>query len=371
MNGLIGIGNNENSLVFNVSGTSAKNEDRSSREGGSVYAGDMKILSDIDARRKQGQKQAMKIVSDAFDKEASIDNKVEKMRKRVSELDDTIDSYKKEIDHYNSELEKIKKNYDLDDEKELKKDLAVYSKWEASKEDDRIELTESEKKRLEEMDKQGVGAYYDMNLRLRQTKKDMSQAKQERNANVAGIDAIRVERLKTHTMADAFDARDEKLDDLGRELMGMAVAGAKDKIDEDLEEQVKAAKEKAKEKEEEEEKEAEQEIKEEKLRELTENIKDNSEEIKEENRRIRRMTEDILDGEAHMEQLEMIAAPDAAGDAADMAITEIGIKVTAAGKESSSGSVTSEDVQRELHAIMDKMKLLAEDFKGAAVDSII
>ncbi len=375
MNRLSAIGNQEQPFglptLGNLSVGDAKGE--TDRKGGSVFAGDLELLSEIDQRKQRGRTEAMRIVSDAFDREKAIDKKVERMRGRVSEIKGEIRDYQKELDGYRSNLETIKKDHGFDDEDQLEADLELYEKYKTVKEGGTAEFTEEETERLKDLDLKGLEAYTDMSDRIRKTEERLNHAKDELAANVSGIEAIHIERLKTHGMVDATLQKDAKMDALGREVMGMAVSAAKEQVDEDLQEVVEAAKEKEKEKDEEEEKKAEQEEREAQLQALTQEIRDQSDEIEEENRRIRRMTEDLLEGEAETHRLETVAAPDDATEAADMAIAEIGYRVIAAGAEEvpAESAKSPEEVHRELQAMMDKMKLLAEDIKGAAVDSVI
>ena len=115
----------------NVSVAHTKQE--KGREGGSIFAGDMKLLSEIDQRKQRGRKEAMRIVSDAFDREVSIDKKVERMRGRASELKGEIADQQKELDLHKANLEKIKKDHGFDDEEQLEADLGAYLKDHSTK----------------------------------------------------------------------------------------------------------------------------------------------------------------------------------------------------------------------------------------------
>ncbi|MBR6380840.1 MAG: hypothetical protein IKS07_04080 [Lachnospiraceae bacterium] len=233
MNRLPAIGNQEQPFglpaLGNLSVGDAKGE--TDRKGGSVFAGDLELLSEIDQRKQRGRKEAMRIVSDAFDREKAIDKKVEQMRGRVSEIKGEIRDYQKELDGYRSNLESIKKDHGFDDEDQLEADLELYEKYKTVKEGGTAEFTEEETERLKDLDLKGLEAYTDMSDRIRKTEERLNHAKDELTANISGIEAIHIERLKTHGMVDATLEKDAKMDALGREVMGMAASAAKEQVD--------------------------------------------------------------------------------------------------------------------------------------------
>ena len=139
------------------------------------------------------------------------------------------------------------------------------------------------------------------------------EAKQEIMVENQIITATELERLKTHPMVDAGKQADAIMDEASKEIVGMLVDEAKDHIDEEAEKE----KEKA-------------ETEKEKKEELQARIDATKEKKKEDEK----LTEDILEGVA---------------------------KASSATNEVSAA-------QQEIKDMMNKMKLIEDDIKGAAVD---
>ena len=141
------------------------------------------------------------------------------------------------------------------------------------------------------------------------------EAKQEIMVENRIISATELERLKNHPMIDAQKQADAVMEEASKEIMGMLIDEAKDHIDEEAErekEETLAEKEK-----------------EEELQERIDAVKD-----KKENEEL---TEDILDGVA-----------EAASTAADV-----------------------NTAQQEVKDMMNIMKLIEDDIKGAVVDKAL
>ena len=141
----------------------------------------------------------------------------------------------------------------------------------------------------------------------------VNEAKQEIEVENQIISATKIERLKSHAMIDATKQAEAIMDEANKEIVGMLVDEAKEHIDKKAQETKEQA-----------------EAQKEKEEELQERI-DATKEKKKENEEL---TEDILEGVA-----------DATSNASD---------VNAA--------------QQEIKDMMNKMSLIEDDIKGAAVD---
>ena len=149
--------------------------------------------------------------------------------------------------------------------------------------------------------------------------KEIQKYKLEKEIEVenAILSATRIERLKSNPMGDARKQADAVMEQAGEEIVSLAVDAAVEHVDREFEEKVEAAKEKAE----------EEELREEKL----ESIREKKAEAQE------RISEEIL--ETTTELVEM--------------------------------DTKQESVQKEIQAVVDKLKLLAEDIKGARVDETL
>ena len=130
------------------------------------------------------------------------------------------------------------------------------------------------------------------------------------------ISATELERLKSHAMLDAGKQADAIMEEVSKEIVGMLVDEAKEHIDDEAKEREEKAK-----------------AEKEKQEEIEERI-DAAKEKKKENEEL---TEDILEG-----------VQEASANASD---------VSAA--------------QQEIKDMMNKMKLIEDDIKGAAVDTSV
>lgn len=144
-------------------------------------------------------------------------------------------------------------------------------------------------------------------IRIQELDENEAQVMQE-NAIIRGT---RVERLKHHAMADAQEQAEDIMDAVRDEIVGMLVEAGKDHIDEEAE----------------------------KRDEQAEEIKEEKEKREEfiENQKERRKEEEELLEDIPMEEI--------------LSLDKI-----------------QSDVKQEVQNILDKMKLIAEDIKGAVVD---
>ena len=171
--------------------------------------------------------------------------------------------------------------------------------------------------RIAELKKNGLSEYQQRSLEMLEQEVPYAttiyEAKQEIMVENQIITATELERLKTHPMVDAGKQTDAIMDEASKEIVGMLVDEAKDHIDEEAEKE----KEKA-------------ETEKEKKEELQARIDATKEKKKEDEK----LTEDILEGVA---------------------------KASSATNEVSAA-------QQEIKDMMNKMKLIEDDIKGAAVD---
>lgn len=144
--------------------------------------------------------------------------------------------------------------------------------------------------------------------------KQAMDAENERTAENAVIRQTKIERLKSNPMGEARDQADAVMDAANDEIMGMLIDEAKEHIDEKQEEEKKKA-----------------EAEKEKKQELEQQLEARKEDKKEQEK----LTENIVE---------------------------------AAQKLSGSGTDSVAQAQQEIKDMMAKLKLVAEDVKGATVD---
>lgn len=268
-------GQPESSLT--TEGTGRKQENRKT-----VFAGDMNIqggtLQDrIEQKKKEAQKQAMKVVGDAFATDKSIDEDMENRYQNIKDLQEDRLRLLEEKGNVETRQADLEKGYEAG---EISKEDYLAEKDNLTEEAYRYEKEISENESLE---------------------------KQESEI----IRATRKERLKHHPMTDAQEQAEDILDAARDEIKGMILEDGKDHVDEETEKREEQA----------------EEIKEE---------KEEKEEFIEEQKEHRKEEEELLEEMPIEEMLSL-----------DRIQT---------------------DVKQEVQNILDKMKLIAEDIKGAVVD---
>lgn len=244
----------------------------------SIFAGDLKLngtQDEIAKRREQAQKEALKVVSDAFEGDLSIDKDLEEGYERIKNLQNGMHEAEvrmQEIDEQQKFLIE-KQGYDSDHPE--------------------LADLEEEKKVLQE---------------------EYNTCFAEMKGEIAAIKAVKLERLKHSPMLDAQKEAEDIMEQAGEEIVGMLLEEGKEHLDE------------------------EQKLREEKAEKL--------EEKKE-------------------EQEAFIEAQKEKKEAAEELIEEMPME------EMLTLEQVKTDVQKEVQNIVNKMKLVAEDMKGAVVDESV
>lgn len=314
-------------------------------------------------RRQRAQKKAMKVISDAWAADRKIDMDLENRGNRIQELKDNIDENMKMLDNCNARMEELKAAYGIEEGSQEQKDIELAALWNRNSAAARISKEFGSKETWEELtnislsddDWQRMTAlegklpdtaseYQRRALAVAQEmgvfQKNIDDAQEEINIEYGAIRAIKQERLKDHGMVDAQKEADQINADASKAIIGMLVGEAQEHVDETIKEKIEDAKEKAKEKEEQEEKLEEQRLEKEEQRaqlELQQEESRVAEEIKAEQRQKAREQADILEE---------------------------------AGEKMSLPSANAAEAQAQIREMLQRMKLLEEDLKGAKIDAM-
>lgn len=248
------------------------------KRGTSVFAGDLKqhfTQDQIAQRREKAQKEALKVVSDAFEGDLAIDKSVE-------------DGY-----------ERIKKLHSGMHEAEVRMQ----------------EIDEQQKFLIEE---QGYAPDHpelaDLAEERKELQKEYDTCLSEMKGEIAAIKAVKLERLKHSPMLDAEKEAEGIMEQASEEIVGMLLEEGKEHLDE------------------------EQKLREEKAEKIEEK-KEEQEAFIEAQKEKKEAAEELAE---EMPMEEMLTLEQA-----------------------------KTDVQKEVQNIVDKMKLVAEDMKGAVVDKSV
>lgn len=309
-----------------------KTQNNDKNKTGIIFAGDLnQNLDPIAKKRKEAQEAALKVVSDAFSGEKSIDDDMQLRRDHIDQLREGIKNVQDEIQDIDNTKEELRKSQGVDADSEEQKDLELIQKRnESIKPGSKVTLTEEDNERLAQIDENNLTDYQKQALQLESSKspyqEEIDSANDEIIMENAIIRGVRLERLKSEPVLDAQKQAKDILDAASEEIKGMLVDEAKDHVDDTMEETQEKAEEKADEK-----KQQEAEL---------EAAKDKS------------------------EQMEALANSDkeapkkADNDSSDIPMENM-LKL----------DKIKTDVQTEVENIADKMNLVIEDIKGAVVDT--
>lgn len=237
-------------FTINDDGKISANATEKEKSGRNVYAGNMTIdlnfESKLAQKRKQAQNQAMKFVSEAFDKDmlnADLRDKLNKLHKdKVSEMKE----YEAEIGDLENQKEELRKQYGVQPDSQEQKDLELLQKYQ-----DRINGTsfdrfsEAELERLKELQNEPRTEYQtrvlEMNQRQGVLKQKADEVMQEVKGLSQSITDAGIEEEKNQGMIKAQDVAEELLDAAEKEIFGMLVEQGKDNIDETAKEEQEKA----------------------------------------------------------------------------------------------------------------------------------
>lgn len=289
----------------------------------------------ITLKKQMARKQALKVVGDAFAADRKLDNEMAEREAKIKEMRAENLEATNALKELEAQKKEIGKEYGLGEEGLSGED------WDILDKGSRMPgvLSDNEKARYQEMKEQGLTEYYsrcekidDLAEPYRQTLNDNTKLIKSYEAANKAVHKGRLDLRKGNPMIKAQEEAEEIMDAARKEIVGMLVDEGKNHVDEEMEEKVEQAKEEKEKKEEEEEKlEA--------IREDKAQIQDQVEAARE------RAHENEKRAEALMEALpteELLQMEDG-----------------------------TSDFQQELKEIMNKMKLVTEDLKGAAVDAIL
>lgn len=316
------------------------NNDSSVKNRTSVYAGNMnQDMNQVDLKREKAQKQAWKVVSDAWNSDKEIDDSINQRKLDYLEKQQEKVENQKYLDGTNEEMKMIKAEYAVDPDSQEQKDLELLMrKQDFDKGLTQESFTQEELERIACLTDDNLTDYQkaalDINDRAGKFKSDIKDAEAHMMDDMADIRSIKIERLKVHTMIDAGKEADSIMEAANKEIIGMLVEEAKEHIDD-------------KQKEEEEKAEKVQEQKEER----EERLEELEEKMAVEEALILKTKESVEEAEKKEQERNMEVLPE---------IDDI-LELT---NSSSTGSTVSQSLQE----IKNSMKLLEADLKGIKVD---
>ena len=266
-------------------------------------------------KKKEARKKAMKVVGDAFHADQEIDLNLQERREKIASLNRENQKLLHQIEEIDKSQKQLMDQYGITEDSQEQKDLELLRKKDRWLRGKGEALTKEELEYVGKLEKEGLTDYqrcqreWDKEKNHFQSQVDKNNvAMIEENAIIRGM---KLERLKHAPMVGAQKEAKKILENASKEVVGMIVEEAKDT----LEEKRKEEKEKA-----------------EKL----------EEEQKEQEAFIQKQKEKKREVEEFIENMPM--------------------------EEMISMGQLKEEIKQEIKNIVNEMKLVAEDIKGATVD---
>ena len=305
----------------------------------SIFAGNLNICEDNTVLiRKEAMKKALKVVGDAFKGDCKIDDDLENRRSKVEDLKKEIYNAQKEINILDARKSELKEIYGITDDSQEQKDLQLLLKRRDWRIDPSIQLTDEERQCLARIDEAGMTEYqqsfFEIDALIEPHEKVINDIQKEIVCENKTIEGIKLERLKINPMLHAKVAAEDIMDVANNEIIGLILDEGKDHIDQKIEEEKELADKKAEEKNKQEEK--------------TEAVKEKKE---------------AAEALANKDSADFVSKDSSVHNDTSAQLNTI--------EQFLDFNETINDIQREVQDIIDKMKLLQEDIKGAAVDANI
>ena len=346
----------QHSMAAAENGMSTTTQKTETENGDQTDTGEVKSVSaaqislpgdDIKQRQDAAKKKSWDIISRAYAAESKVDDAVQKIKDNTKqkkiENNDSLDS----INQNNDRIDDLQKQYGIDPDSREQKDLKLMEKADDAMVSPNKYLTKEEQDEVSAAKANGLTEYqqrameiYGQNTYYQTQINDNMSAIRVNNASVTGI---KLERLKSHTMQDAQNAAKQVMDAANQDIVG---ALSRQVIQKEDDRQQKED-DKTKEKQEETQK--------------KQDIKDAA--------KAKDAAQDELIQKIREKSAE--SAPNAAAkdtSAADSTVTD-------AQNEPEQTTITMQQTQqkvnKEIDAVLAKMKMMTEDIKGEVVDSLL
>ncbi|MBO4456837.1 MAG: hypothetical protein J5802_03890 [Butyrivibrio sp.] len=336
--------NSQNIGVNSASGKNKKAGKSGNNNNPSVSGTNLTGESLVAQRRGIAQKQALRVVADAFKSESKIDTQMQQLLDEIHMYQDEISAREERLEINNKKLEELQKKYNVDPNSEEHKLLSQLEDVQGStgylkgksEEDAAVPITEYQKEAY---------LYVKSNEELNDEINDFKDAIYKSRLNYT---EIKKAREKTHNMIDAQKASEDIMESANKEAVVLLTDEAVSHLDEAQKEREKEAKEQAEEKKEAKKEKAEKLEREARQQEMIENIKERAE-LGE------KTTADIKRASARKERMEAVEF--------DVPEDRKQVIADTANLDESQG-----DVQSEITNILNGLKLLSDDIKGVTVD---
>lgn len=318
-----------------------ENAVKEEKQGQSIFAGDLNLIQNndpVEQKRREAQRQAMKMIQDAWESDIAIDSIIQESRDHYAKMSELRNEAQDEIMSINEDKEATRELYGVDADSQEQKDLELlYKQMDYMNGDFDSELSDDEWKRIMEINKEPLTEYQQRGLELHKRtlpfQNEIKEAEKQMKGDQASIRAIKLNRLKKDPMVEAQRDAKEIRENASKQIIGLLQNEAVENIDE--------AKEEA----------------EEKAEETTEEKKEQQEQM-DEAKLERAQREAMTLGTK--EAVDRLKAELRKSEAPDVNVEEMA--------DIARSYSYSSDVKQSLEEIKNNMNLLEADLKGIQVD---
>lgn len=222
------------------------NQGRNTLFGGNLFqnGNDMTVQVRIAQKRQLYVKQGTKMVKDADKTERKIDKSIDDARNQVKETVDLLGEYQKKIGEIDDKLAQAKEEFEVEDDSQEQKDLEILLKQQRQGSGMGEPMTKEEMQRYDEIKGQ-LTDYQKIALEAYKERdhytKQVGKAEIKIQAINQAIRQIKIDRPASQVMQDAQRNKEDLMEAASKEIQGMLMEDAKDKIDEKAEEIQEAA----------------------------------------------------------------------------------------------------------------------------------
>lgn len=204
--------------------------------------------SAIDKKRESARKQAMKLVQNAWNRDAKSAAEQKDLEAQKADKLTEVQKLTEQMKNIEETKKNLQEKYGVDPDSKEQKDLELLEKYQNNVTGASFDsFSEEEKERLKELQNTPFTDYQKEVLRQNSVKSALSREVERKNREVAALqEAVTdstIDQLKSQDMLKAQDAAGQILDASGKEILNMLIQEGRDNIDEDAkEEQEKAEK---------------------------------------------------------------------------------------------------------------------------------
>lgn len=222
------------------------NQGRNTLFGGNLFqnGNDMTVQERIAQKRHLYVKQGTKMVKDADKTERKIDKSIDDARNQVKETVDLLGEYQKKIGEIDDKLAQAKEEFEVEDDSQEQKDLEILLKQQRQGSGMGEPMSKEEMQRYDEIKGQ-LTDYQKIALEAYKERdhytKQVGKAEIKIQAINQAIRQIKIDRPASQVMQDAQRNKEDLMEAASKEIQGMLMEDAKDKIDEKAEEIQEAA----------------------------------------------------------------------------------------------------------------------------------